>query len=133
MNSLFSCIHCGTKGPPVTIAATGDFFWSRVRESNPPHMLGKHGYYRCTNPAYQRSPRGLACLACKAYYNRNTGKNQALFAVFSFFVFRFFGFLSKRSEKTWKKLKTVRFRLRQEQTPVRLGKDGPARNQTLSR
>ena len=27
------------------------FFWSRVRESNPPPRLGKPMYYRCTNPA----------------------------------------------------------------------------------
>ena len=30
------------------------FFWSRVRESNPPSRLGKPLYYRYTNPASRR-------------------------------------------------------------------------------
>lgn len=29
------------------------YFWSRIRESNPPSQLGKLLYYRCTNPAYR--------------------------------------------------------------------------------
>ena len=29
----------------------GHFFWSRIRESNPPSRLGKPLYYRYTNPA----------------------------------------------------------------------------------
>ena len=38
------------KRPPKAVF----YFWSRVRESNPPPRLGKPMYYRCTNPA-QRS------------------------------------------------------------------------------
>ena len=32
----------------------GLFFWSRIRESNPPSRLGKPLYYRYTNPARVR-------------------------------------------------------------------------------
>ncbi len=35
--------------PPLAVF----FFWSRVRESNPPSRLGKPMHYRCTNPAFR--------------------------------------------------------------------------------
>ena len=55
------------------------FFWSRVRESNPPPRLGKPMYYRCTNPARY------------SYYISRGGKKQSRFcrpAEELFFSFR---------------------------------------------
>ena len=62
------CPHCGAAlsvsefcklctinkaARPALIGRACCYFWSRIRESNPPSQLGKLLYYRCTNPAYR--------------------------------------------------------------------------------
>ena len=76
----------------------GLFFWSRIRESNPPSRLGKPLYYRYTNPAL-----------C-GYYSKATWKIQHLFVgreyihlPFSFrnFALNFFRFCAVFFCKKW--------------------------------
>ena len=83
--SLFSCpLQCSAFLFNKTVLRNPKqkavvFFWSRIRESNPPSRLGKPLYYRYTNPAYSTD---------RGNYSRPESKIQPQFVDGSEIIFK---------------------------------------------